>query len=241
MKWPGAIAMSLVFAALGFFGGRMSQASAPEGSAKGGSARDGGNGKSSSRLERSESSSKSGERHSSRRSTGTVVKAKGPLAEALQELVDSFNNQAITMPDGNESEMLLFDLAKFSHIMSSLGNASEADIEQLRELVSANEDSTADADTLETIVTIPLLSRDIQLRGSRALDGEITRALKDPAQSNVEEILPAMVYTLAIQNPTEAEEWLANFNKRTDLDELILDGDELRAAIDKAKAGSQAK
>jgi hypothetical protein len=240
MKWPVALAMSLVFAALGFLGGRMSPASTPDEATKGTSPRENGRqGTASSGSERSMSSTKSGERRIHRRAPGTV-KAQGPLAESLQALVEAFNNKDITLPDGTDSELLLFDMAKFSHVLSAIESASQADVDQLRELVRTNEDSSEEADILETIVALPLLSRDIQLRGATALDAEISRALEDPVQTNVEEVLPSMAYTLALQNPSEAEQWLERFNKREDLDELIIDPEELQAAIDKAKAAPSA-
>jgi hypothetical protein len=178
------------------------------------------------------SRAKSGARRSSPRPGKPV---HGPLAATLQEIVNSFNDPGITLPDGSESELLLFDLAKFQRVMSSIDKSSEADIAELRELIVPGEDATEDAHTLHTIVSLPLLARDIQLRGGRALDDEIARAIEDPVETNVETTLPTMIYSLAIQSPAEAEAWLESYMKRTDTDDLIVDTDELRAAIDKAK------
>src|SRR5690606_25666757 len=100
----------------------------------------------------------------------------------------------------------------FSHIMSSLEKTTEADIAELKEMVKADEHPEDDAEILEALVTLPLLGRDIQLRGSRALDAEIDRALEDPIDTEVEEMLPIMLYSLALQNPAEAESWLENFS-----------------------------
>jgi hypothetical protein len=240
MKSSVAIAISLACAALGFLGGKLSSGSQPAAASPDESRGAVTEQKASSRDDsRKPSSLKSGDRKSGHRPRSTV-KAQGPMAEALQEMVDRFNNQEVTLPDGSESELLLFDMAKFGQIMSSIERASEADVEQLRELVRTTEESSEQANVLEALVSLPLLGRDIQLRGGRALDAEIDRALEDPVESEVEEVLPAMIYSLAIQNPTEAEAWLESYSKRTDVDDLIIDTDELRAAIDKAKQAANA-
>jgi hypothetical protein len=49
------------------------------------------------------------------------------------------------------------------------------------------------------------------------------------------EALPMMLYTLAKQNPAEAEAWLKTFTARPDVDDFTLDADELKALIEKAK------
>ncbi len=131
-------------------------------------------------------------------------------------------------------ELLLFDLAKFSHIMSSLEKTTEADIAELKEMVKADEHPQDDAEILEALVTLPLLGRDIQLRGGRALDAEIDRALEDPLDTEVEEMLPIMLYSLALQNPAEAEAWLESYSNREDVEDLLIDREELQAAIEKA-------
>lgn len=232
MKSSVAVAISLACAAAGFFGGRLSQPSGPADGTAATTLQDKKSKRSTAGGDPEKSTSKSGSRRPSQRPNKPV---HGPLATSLQEVVDAFNHQDITLPDGSQTELLLFDLAKFSRVISSIDKSSEADLAELRELVRTNEDSTEDANTLEALVALPLLGRDIQIRGGRALDDEITRALEDPVESEVEEILPTMIYSLAIQNPTEAEAWLEGYMKRTDVEDLIVDTDELRAAIDKAK------
>lgn len=236
MKSSVAVAISLACAAAGFFGGRLTQSPASAESKDAATAQEtkSKQGMGGDRPERS--SSKSGARRSSSRTSNKAV--HGPLAATLQEVVNSFNNQDITLPDGSESELLLFDLEKFQRVMASINQSSEADIAELKDLVRTNEDSTEDAHMLQMIISLPLLAREIQLRGARALDDELTKAIEDPVETNIEVTLPTMIYSLAIQNPDEAEAWLESYKQRTDTDELIIDADELRAAIDKAKQES---
>jgi hypothetical protein len=233
MKSSVAVAVSLACAIAGFFGGRLSQSSKPADGTGAAVSQETKSKRGAAGNDAEKSSTKSGARRSSPRSSNKPV--HGPLAATLQEVVNSFNNQDITLPDGSESELLLFDLAKFQRVMSAIDKSSEADIAELRELVRTNEDSTEDASTLQTVISLPLLARDIQLRGGRALDDEVARAIEDPVESNVEAVLPTMIYSLAIQSPAEAEAWLESYMKRTDTDDLIIDTDELRAAIDKAR------
>ncbi|QJE95649.1 hypothetical protein [Luteolibacter luteus] len=235
MKSSVAIAISLACAAAGFFGGRLSQSPGPSGSRGDATAQETKSKDGGARERAEKSSNKSSARRSSSRSNKPV---SSPLAASLQEVVNSFNNQDLTMPDGSQSELLLFDLSKLERVMSSIDKASEAELAELKELVRTNEESSEDALILQTLISLPLLAREIQLHGARALDDEVTKALEDPVETNIEETLPTMIYTLALQNPTEAEEWLETYAKRTDTDELIIDNDELRAAIDKAKQDS---
>lgn len=236
MKMSGAIAMSVACALAGFFGGRLSQdpASAKKGNdetAERSGGRAGGTDDSGRNTSGKLGSSKSGSRSSNGAKGGT-------LSETLREIVGAWNNQDVTMPDGSETELLLFDLAKFGKIMSSLDKTSEADIAEIRDLIRTDEDSSEEAEVLKTLVTLPLIGRDIELRGARALDDEIDRALEDPIESDAEEILPIMIYSLAVQDPAQAEAWLENYSKREDVDELLVDTEELQAAIDKAKGAA---
>ncbi len=239
MKLSGAIAMSLACALAGFFGGRLSQGSSAEGASggKSGAAAGGANG-SPGGTEATASAAKGSGKRSNRGSSGG--KKQGPLADALRDIVASWNDQNLELEDGSNSELLLFDLGKLSHIMSSLEKTTEADITELKDVARANDDSSEDAAVLEALVALPLLGRDIQLRGSRALDAEIERALEDPMETEVEEILPIMIYSLALQNPAEAEAWLEGFSKRPEAEDLLIDEEELKAAIEKAKQSSSA-
>lgn len=238
MKLSGAIAMSLACALAGFFGGRLSQGSAadsgPGGKSGTAAGRESG---SPGGAETTASAAKGSGKKSIRGSSGGK---QGPLADALRDIVASWNDQNLEMEDGSNSELLLFDLGKLSHIMSSLEKTTEADITELKDVARANDDSSEDAAVLEALVALPLLGRDIQLRGSRALDAEIDRALEDPMETEVEEVLPIMIYSLALQNPSEAEAWLENFTKRPEAEDLLIDEEELKAAIEKAKQSSSA-
>ena len=233
MKMSGAIAMSLACALAGYFGGRISSspASAPDTSvsAQGSPS---GDPASTDSPGRPLAPRKNGSRDTGDR----AGKKRGSLADSLAEMLHSWNHQDVVMPGGAESELLLFDMAKFSRIMASLQKTTAADISELKDMLNSDEeDESEETEILKALVMLPVLARDIELRGARALDAEIERGLEDPIESDVEEILPTMAYTLAIQNPEEAEQWLESLSSRDDLDDLLIDEDELQAAIDKAK------
>lgn len=236
MKMSGAIAMSVAFALAGFFGGRLSQDPASAAKNSDEAAERSGNRAGAAGDSGRTPSGKSGSSKSGNRSTAGGK--GGTLSETLREIVGAWNNQDVTMPDGSETELLLFDLSKFSKIMSSLDKTTEADITEIRDMIRTDEDSSEEAEVLKTLVTLPLIGRDIELRGARALDDEIDRALEDPIESDAEEMLPIMIYSLAVQDPAQAEAWLENYSKRDDVDELLVDTEELQAAIDKAKAAA---
>jgi len=237
MKWSGAIAMSLACAVAGFFGGRISSgaAPAPADSAEVQSPKATGNTSASTTDERDERPSKSGGRDPGGRKTLKPAKPNGnQLVTDLEEIVKSWSNQKVILEDGEEREITLFDLGKLSRIMTAIGRTNEADIALLREIIKAEDDTSEEGEVLGLLVSLPLLGRDIELRGSTVLDEELAK-VNEEDDGSIEEILPTMLFSLAKRSPAEAEAWLDTFSKRPDVDDFVLDVDELKATIAKSK------
>lgn len=159
----------------------------------------------------------------------------GTTADLTREMIATWNDQEITLPDGHTTELLIFDLRKYSQLLSSLDRANEDEVAQIRGFLLPEDNDSFEADILKTIGTVLLASRDIQIHGSLALDDTIARARANPDNTDIEDIMPTMLYTLAEQDPAAAEKWLIE-NEANDELEDYLDFDSMKAAMEKSRA-----
>ena len=235
MKMPVVIVLCLVFALAGFFGGRMSGSGAPAdaqasgksgGSGSGGSSRGDGEG----RGDKEKSATAKGERR-----TGSGSSGSNSLPQSFREYFEAMKDQDLVLADGEEREVLVEDLTKLSQLTGALSRADKADVAELKEyLMTLEEPLDPEQEMLKTMLLRPLFGREVELRGAAALD-EMVEKNQEEEDDIFSEILPLMVYSLAKQNPAEAEAWYTNFMKRPDAEEFSVDTDELKALIEKGK------
>ncbi|WP_035607278.1 hypothetical protein [Haloferula sp. BvORR071] len=231
MKMPVVIALCLGFAIAGFFGGRLSGKDG--GTATAGETTTTGAGSTkSSRPDPDDRPEKTGAGKSDRRSISS--NSNSTLAGSLGEFIKSWSDQNIVLADGEEREVLAADLGQLSRLMASIGRADAADVAELRELLNPTDETSEETDMLKHLMLLPVLGREVELRGSAALD-EMLDKNKETEDDIFSEAMPLMLYTLAKQNPAEAEKWLKTFKARSDADDFTLDADELKAIIEKSK------
>ena len=235
MKLPFAVLLCLVFATIGFLGGRMSgKSEGPDtgteptkhsGSASGASRQDDEDGS----RNRSMAGSKSERRTA-------APDGKKRLADSLRELLATWNKPTLVLADGDEREVLHTDLGELSAVMAAISRADAADLAELRELLLDTDETTEEGQMLNALLILPLTGRDIELRGAAVLEETVEKAAVEE-DDNFSEILPMMLYTLTRKNPAEAESWLKTFEARPDVDDFTVDVEELKAVIEKGKVG----
>lgn len=228
------LVLCTAFAVIGFFGGRwtgsakakkeaVTEATVPRGGFHGP--------RGDSPESRSTKSGTRPPRTPARAATGD------PTVDVAQEVIDAWNHQTLVVADGAETEQLVFDLAKFNRLMGALERANESEIARLRSVLLPADDDSFEADVLKTTANMMIAGREIELHGSRALDDTITRSLRDLDGPELDDLMPAMLYSLALQDRAAAEKWLDDFSQRPDLDDIIVDLDVLRAVLEKSKQG----
>lgn len=236
MKLPIVVVLCLVFAAIGFFGGKIS--SQPEGAAKSAESgkQAGGSGGATGREGEDEARKRGMSGSKSGRRTGSPG-AEKRLADSLRDLLATWNKPDLVLANGDEREVLHTDLGELNEILASISRADAADLAELRELLLNTDETTEDGEVFNTLLMLPLTGRDIELRGAAVLEETVEKAAVEE-DDNFSEILPIMLYTLTKKNPAEAEAWLKTFEARPDVDDFTVDVDELKAVIEKGKAGS---
>ncbi|WP_193210655.1 hypothetical protein, partial [Luteolibacter marinus] len=157
-----------------------------------------------------------------------------PTVDLTREMIDRWNQQDIVLPDGEESELLLFDLTRFGKLVESLVRLNDDEIAGIRPALLPENNDSYEADNLKITAGLLVAGREIELHGIKALDDTVARALADPENAEIEDIMPVMLYTLAKQDPTAAEKWWAENSKRDDLDDFF-DMDEMKAALEKSR------
>lgn len=230
MKMPVVIVLCLVVGLAGFFGGRMSSPEAPAQS-QGATKSDGG-ASGTSRGGDDGKGEKTGATKGDRR-TGSNSGAK-TLSESFNEYFTGLKDQKLVLADGEEREVLAADLAELSQLMGMISRSDKSDVAELKELLMSVEDTAEESEALKTLLLPALFGRDVELRGSAALD-EMVEKNKDEEDDYFTDTLPMMVYTLAKQNPAEAEAWYKTFMARPDAEEFTVDTEELKALIAKGK------
>lgn len=231
VKLPFVLILCLVFAMIGFFGGKISGKSADgedDPSAKPGS----GAVVSGPRGEDPDSRRGTAGKKSERRTSSSGGEKR--LPDELKELLATWNKPDVKVEEGDEREILHADLGELSQILASISRADAGDLAELREMLMKTEETTDDGEILNALLMLPLIGRDIEIRGSAVLEETVEKAAVEE-DDNFSEVLPMMAYTLAKRNPAEAEAWLKNFEARPDVDDFTVDVDELRAVIEKAK------
>jgi hypothetical protein len=235
VKLPIVIVLCLVFAGIGFFGGRIS--GKPEDS---GAASESGNplAGGSSAKSRDDEDSGRGRNMSGSKSERRTASSAGPkkLVDSLNDLLATWNKPGIVLADGDEREVLHADLAELSELLAAINRADAADLVEIRELLLNTDDVTIEGEMLNSLLILPLTGRDIELRGAAVLDETVEKSAVEE-DDTFSETLPMMLYTLARKNPAEAEAWLKTFEARPDVDDFTVDVDELKAMIEKGKAG----
>lgn len=243
MKLPIALILCAVFGAVGFIGGRFSGkpvgSGSPDTPAKA-EVRDaqgpGRGGDDDSIRSRNPAGSKTERRTSSSNQGGSTR-----LADSLREILATWNKPGIVLENGDERDVLHADLGRLSEIMASIGRADAADLAEIRDVLLKEEESgengndiSMEGEMLKALLILPLTGRDIELRGSAVLDEAVEKSA-EVEDDMFSEMLPMMLYSLARQNPAEAETWLKSFQARPDVDDFTVDVDELKAVIEKGK------
>ena len=236
MKLPVAPVLCLVFAAIGFLGGRLSGKA--EGSlAATESAKHAVNATGTDRRDDEEGSRSRGMAGSKSERRTNSPGGQKRLAESLREILATWNKPSLVLANGDEREVLHTDLGELSDILAALSRADAADLAELRELLVNTEETTTEGEIFNALLMLPLVGRDIELRGAAVLEETVEKAAVEEDE-NFSEILPMMLYTLARKNPAEAEAWLKTFEARPDVDDFTVDVDELKAVVEKGKTGS---
>ena len=235
MKVPVALVLCVVFAALGFLGGRLSGKA--EGSDAGTeSAKQAGNATATSRRDDDDGSRNRGMATSKTERRASSSGGEKRLADSLRELLAIWNKPTLVLAEGDEREVLHTDLGELGDILAAINRADAADLAELRELLLNKDETTDDGEILNALLMLPLTGRDIELRGAAVLEETVEKAAVEEDE-NFSEILPMMLYTLARKNPAEAEAWLKTFESRPDVDDFTVDVDELKAVVEKGKIG----
>lgn len=234
VKVPFVLILCLVFAMIGFFGGRISdkpEEAAGDAVAKTGSDSPAG----ASRGDDPDAKRGAAGKKSERRTNSSGGEKR--LADELKDLLATWNKPDIALADGDQREILHTDLGELSRILTAIGRADAGDLAEMRELLMKTEETTEDGEILNALLMLPLIGRDIEIRGAAVLEETVEKAAIEE-DDNFSEILPMMAYTLAKRNPAEAEAWLKTFEARPDVDDFTVDVDELKAVIEKGKTDS---
>jgi hypothetical protein len=235
VKVPVALVLCLVFAALGFLGGRLS-GKAERSDAGADSAKQTGNAAGASRRDEDDDSRNRGMAgtKSERRSNSSGGEKR--LADSLRELLATWNKPTLVLAEGDEREVLHTDLGELGDILAAINRADAADLAELRELLMDTDETTTEGELLNALLMLPLVGRDIELRGAAVLEETVEKAAVEE-DDQFSEMLPIMLYTLTRKNPAEAEAWLKTFEARPDVDDFTVDVDELKAVVEKGKIG----
>ncbi|WP_367874975.1 hypothetical protein [Luteolibacter sp. Populi] len=227
---PATTALCIAFAIAGFFGGKLSSKGEPDSSPPGGNR---GFEISSKSPRPDDEGSNSGSPAKTHRPT---VASAGPtsLSDSFREFLKGWNDPKLTLEDGDEREVLTGDLNKLNQLIASIGRADAADLAELKEVLKTGEETPEETEMLVALLQLPLLGREVELRGSAALEDMVEKN-KEEEDEIFSDAMPMMLYTLAKQNPAEAEAWLKTFSARPDADDFTLDVDELKAVIEKSK------
>ena len=225
---PATIALCIAFAIAGFFGGKLSSKSESDSSATG-------NGPTLSSKSSRQDDEGSGSGASSKTGPRTIAStASTTLSDSFREFLKGWSDPKLTLADGDEREVLTGDLNKLNQLIASIGRADAADLAEIKEVLKTGEETPEETEMLVSLLQLPLLGREVELRGSAALEDMVEKN-KEEEDDIFSEAMPLMLYTLAKQNPAEAEAWLKTFAARPDADDFTLDVDELKAVIEKSK------
>lgn len=233
MKLPIVLLLCLVFATLGFLGGKLSSNSQASKVSEA-PGRQPGTSPAGSRGADDDSSRGKGMAGAKSGHRTTSSDANKRLADSLRELLTTWNKPALTLDNGDEREVLHTDLGELSEVMAAINRADAADLAELRELLMNTDETTEEGQMLNALLILPLTGRDIELRGAAVLEETVEKAAVEE-DDNFSEILPMMLYTLTRKNPAEAEAWLKTFQARPDVDDFTVDVDELKAVVEKGK------